>query len=325
MNQGRSRGLFRGPGNEPPKPAKPAPHQQQASPPVSGQQPSPSTQLRPQLEREMQRALQDAAAAVQAVKELNAETARLAQKANQLERSLAKHDTELQALSAAMAEHAALLSRHAAHQGQQGELLAASAQTLTRYVEAVDNLRARLFIEDRSLTDADFLVHYQIGERLKRLFTQRLPDLTNVGAGAGAGPGDVSGTVALRREAQQVRLMCQALFEGDEPDLERLAAIVTGSGEAALSEPDCRLLERVQQEAARLRKDIEGTGHPYIFIFDLPAETTADSSQYELWTSAVAGEPVAFVVTPGYVVSGRRILLPAVITGSRDESDKTEK
>jgi hypothetical protein len=322
MNHGRSRGFFRGPGNELPKPAKPAPRQQQAFPPGSGQVPGPSTQLRPPLERKVERALEDAAAAVQAVKELQGQTVRLTQKVNQLERSLAKHGTELQALSATMAEHAALLSQHAARQGKQGELLAATAETLTRYIEAVDNLRARLFIEDRSLTDSDFLVHYQIGERLKRLFTQRLPDLTNVGAGAR--PGDVSGTAALRREAQQVRLMCQALFEGDEPDLERLAAIVTGSGEAALSEPDGRLLERVQQEAARLRKDIEGTGHPYIFIFDLPAETTADSSLHELWTSAVAGEPVAFVVTPGYVVSGRRILLPAVITGPRDESDKTE-
>jgi hypothetical protein len=322
MNQERSRGLFRGPRNELPQPAEPAPHQQQASPPGGGQAPGPSTQTRSPLTREVRRALEDAAAAVQAVKELRGQTVRLTQKASQLERSLAKHDTELQALSSTMAEHAALLSRHAARQGEQGELLAATAQTLTRYIEAVDNLRARLFIEDRSLADADFLVHYQIGERLKRLFTQRLPDLSNVGAGTG--PGDVSGTAALRREAQQVRLMCQALFEGDEPNLERLAAIVTGSGQVTLSEPDDRLLERVQQEAARLRRDIEGTGHPYIFIFDLPAETRADSSQYELWTSAVAGEPVAFVVTPGYVVSGRRILLPAVITGSRDESGKTE-
>ena len=323
MNQGRSRGFFNRSGSELPKPAKPAPHQQQASRLGGGQVPDPPAKLRnPSIERQVQRALEDAAAAVQAVTELHGQTARLTEKASQLERSLAKHGTELQALSTTMAEHAELLSQHAARQGKQSELLAATAQTLTRYVEAVDNLRARLFIEDRSLTDADFLVHYQIGERLKRLFTQRLPDLTNVGAGAG--PRDASGMSALRREAHQVRLMCQALFEGDEPDLKRLAAIVTGSGQVALSEPDGRLLERVQQEAARLRKDIEGTGHPYIFIFDLPTETTADSSQYELWTSAVAGEQVAFVVTPGYVVSGRRILLPTVTTGSRDESDKTQ-
>jgi uncharacterized coiled-coil protein SlyX len=246
------------------------------------------------------------------VAELIDETRRLTQKVAQLERTVAEQSTAQAALSDTLAEQADLLRRQTSRLDMQDELLAGTGQTLTHYIETVDALRARLVMENRSLTDADSLVHYQLGERLMRLFTQRLPELTNVRATAGQARTD--GTDALRHEAQQVRQMCLALFDAEEQDLGRLAAIVTDSGRITLSEQQARLLERVQQEAASLRKAIEDTGHPYVFIFDLPPGTDADRGQHELWTSAAEGEPVAFVVTPGYVVSGRRILPPAVIT-----------
>jgi hypothetical protein len=40
----------------------------------------------------------------------------------------------------------------------------------------------------------------------------------------------------------------------------------------------------------------------------------AGPDRHELWTSGIAGDPVAFVVTPGYEASGRRIMPPGVIT-----------
>jgi hypothetical protein len=295
--------------NEGRKPEKPAAQPRPAPPPGNSQRQVPPTapvSSNADLERKVKHAMA----------ELHEEVERLARRVGQLEDTLGKHDRVLQVLSQNMTEQAGLIAANTGRQDEQDERLARTAQTLTHYAEAMDTLRARLFIEDRTLTDADFLVHYEIGERLKRLFTQRLRDLAS--PGASDGPEGADGSTVLMREARQVRLMCQALFEGGEPDLEGLTAIVTDSGQVMLSEEDSRLLERVKQEAVSLRKDIEGNGHPYMFIFNLSPDTVADPGQHVLWTSAVAGEPVAFVVTPGYVVSGRRILASAVITGPRE-------
>jgi len=110
------------------------------------------------------------------------------------------------------------------------------------------------------------------------------------------------------------REMCLALFGQREPDFTRLAAIATSDGGLVLAGQDSRLLSRIQREAAELRAAVTSTGHRVSFTFELPAGTVADPDRHELWTSGIAGDPVAFVVMPGYEASGRRIMPPGVIT-----------
>lgn len=190
--------------------------------------------------------------------------------------------------------------------------MARHAELLARHSQVLEVLQARLACEDPGLTHAGFLVHHQLAGRLQALFTQRLPGLSGIRAQHERGHGD--DTDPPLREAELVREMCLALFGQQEPDLARLAAIATSGGALALAGRDSRLLRRVQQEAQELRAAVTGTGHQVGFTFELPDGTVADPGRHELWASSVAGDPVAFVVTPGYKASGQPIMPPGVIT-----------
>jgi flavin-binding protein dodecin len=179
----------------------------------------------------------------------------------------------------------------------------------------LDAIRARWVDENTDLTDQEFLAHYNVGEVLNSLFTQRLRRLTGIRI-----RDERSRHVApdaLLREAELVRDMSRALFGAALPDFGALADLVTDGGRLEPSASDRRLLGQVERDVTELARAIRATGHEVAFVFDVPPGSQADPDRYELWTSSIPGRPVAFVVTPGYEAAGRRIRPPSVITTER--------
>lgn len=194
--------------------------------------------------------------------------------------------------------------------------VADSRRLLDEQGEVLDLVRGARVEERADLTREDFLVHYELAERLKALYTQRMPDLVQPRL-ATERPRDV-----VRRQAELISRLCLVLFGPDEhgevgePDLDELTRITTDSGLVGLDPHHQRLLERVGSEAANLFRAM--TESDYVSRFDFTAEpgTPADPQQYALWLSCEAGRPIAFVVCPGYRAADRRLLEPIVFTES---------
>ncbi|WUD75636.1 hypothetical protein OG937_30075 [Streptomyces sp. NBC_00510] len=192
----------------------------------------------------------------------------------------------------------------------------AAARRLAEHDEVLDLMRAGQVSERTDLTDERALSHYAFADRLKALFTQRLPEV--IGPRTATDGGD---DVVLR-EAELVRQMCGALFGTGtgEPDLAELNRIVTDGGRIEPDRRGRRLLDRVGQEAADLLQSMAASGHPTEFVFDLPAGTVADPDRHILWPTCEPGRPVAFVVCPAYRAAGLRVLEPTVfaLRGGKD-------
>jgi hypothetical protein len=180
--------------------------------------------------------------------------------------------------------------------------------------EVLDLVRVTQVAERADLTREDFLVHYELAQRLRALYTQRIPDLIQPRLTAER-PRDV-----VRRQAQLISGLCLVLFGPDEegglgePDLAELARIATDAGVVGLDARHQRLLERVGTEAAHLFRAMTGSGHASHFDFAVEPGAPADPEEHVLWPSCEAGRPVAFVVCPGYRAADRRLLETFVYT-----------
>lgn len=200
-----------------------------------------------------------------------------------------------------------------------------NAQTLERAVadirrvleeqrEVLDLVRVTKVEERTDLARENFLVHYELAQRLRVLYTQRMPDLIQPRLTAER-PRDV-----VRRQAQLIRRVCLVLFGPDEqgglgePDLAELARITTDAGVVGLDQYHQGLLERVGTEAAHLLRAMTGSGHVSHFDFAVEPGALADPKDHALWPSCEAGHRVAFVVCPGYRAADRRLLETFVFT-----------
>ncbi|MFD8417801.1 hypothetical protein [Streptomyces sp. NPDC059466] len=197
--------------------------------------------------------------------------------------------------------------------------VADTRRLLAELSEVLDLVRVAQVEERTDLTREDFLVHYELANRLKALYTQRMPDLIQPRLAAER-PRDV-----VRRQAELIRRLCLALFGPEEhdgvgdPDLDELTRIVTDTGRVGLDQQHQRLLERVGAEAANLSRAMNGSGYASRFDFSVEPGTVADPREHALWLSCEAGRPVTFVVCPGYRAADRRLLEPFVFTESGGE------
>ncbi|WP_214108263.1 hypothetical protein [Acrocarpospora catenulata] len=195
--------------------------------------------------------------------------------------------------------------------------IAVLEERLGEMMSVIDLLRAQVLESRKDLTKQDFLVQYKLADRIKALFGERFPELTEARQAYEADAHRKAGTTPpppLRREAELVREMCAIFAAGGRNLVDDLVDLITAGGQVRLNASRSALVTRVVKEAQILRDAIEQTGHPYLFVFDVPHGTPANSAEHELWAHCHEGQLVDFVVTPAYVVADKRLAMPHVFT-----------
>jgi len=170
----------------------------------------------------------------------------------------------------------------------------------------LSNLSQRLTSDRLSsdqLTAGEYLEHVEISARYRHLIGQRLLDL----AAAPAAPGALA-------EARVRACLARALF-----DPESIAAGFVRAQDALRRDGvpvPADLFQSLWDEAEEIRRDAAATGHHCRWLFDAEPGVPVDPSSQEVCEGCAAGDPVAFVLAPAYVVDGRIHVKQLIFTQS---------
>jgi hypothetical protein len=190
----------------------------------------------------------------------------------------------------------------------------------------LDKLRAQIVRLRPDLADEDVRRHHDLAADYEYLVVQALPSLVRLRHRLDPPP---PGTDRVVLKARLVVRLWEAAFEGPGPVSPALLAVVlpdrTTAGPAAgeagarrepgLLEPgDADAVHEVVSAVESFRDSLVQSSHSVTFPRDVAVGEPADPDAVQLWPPSEPGEPIDFVVAPGYAVADRTLRLPWVMT-----------